>query len=632
MDGFRAFTWDLAHFPDPAALLTSLHAQGFHTVAIVDPGLKQDLAWPVYLDGLAKAVFVTQASGEPYIGQVWPGAAAFPDFTRAATRAWFAQTLVPLETALGIDGLWIDMNEPSDFNAAGTVPDTLLVDGDGHPGTMAGAHNLYALRMAEAAQAGLVAAHPNNRPFVLTRAGYAGIQRHAAAWTGDAPSTLQTLQGTLPMLLGLGLSGEPWVGSDVGGYSGQKDPGLFARWWSLGTISPFFRGHAEKSAPDQEPWQWGTEVLDLARAMLQQRMRLLPYLESLADVAHQTGAPVLRPLFWEFPEHKPTELVPDEAMLGPFLLYAPHSDPAQPTRQVTFPPGQWVQAWSGAVVQGPATVDVTGPLADLPLWLRAGAIVPRGPVRQFADDPVDGPLDVELVPGLMPTTFVLRQDAGDGPPDAPLRRTTLALTPTAGGQTFTATVQPGSTFTPPQTSWRLRFWRLDAAPTVVSLNGQSVNATAELDAGTGPAWHWDGNERTLVVRVDAATLALGTWSVVVAPVAAVTELAPPVQVKLHVTVPVGTPPTDTLYVAHSANAWTQQPLPWIAPGVAEGTVTVPRGQWFEYKYTRGGWPTVEKYPACVEAKNRYAFGAVHAAGDGVAGKVDTVWGWADWCP
>ena len=239
--------------------------------------------------------------------------------------------------------------------------------------TMAAAHNVYALHMAQATRAGLEAAHPDQRAFVLTRSGYAGIQRYAAAWTGDAPSTLAALQGTLPMLLGLGLSGEPWVGSDVGGYSGQKDPALFARWWTLGAISPFFRGHAEKSAPNQEPWQWGTEVRDLARDLLGQRYRLLPYLESLADAAHATGAPVLRPLFWEFPSEIATELIDDEALLGPFLLYAPHTQPDVKTRAVVFPPGMWLQAWSGAIVQGPTTQQVSGPLADLPLWLRAQA-------------------------------------------------------------------------------------------------------------------------------------------------------------------------------------------------------------------------------------------------------------------
>ena len=637
MDGFRAFTWDLAKFPDPKGLNAALHAQGFHTVAIVDPGIKQDASWPVYQAGLAQGLFL--GGTLPYIGQVWPGAAAFPDFTKPATRDWWAQQLVPQETQNGIDALWIDMNEPSDFNDKGTVPDTLAVDGAGQPATMAAAHNVYALRMAQATRAGLEAAHPDQRAFVLTRSGYAGIQRYAAAWTGDAPSTLAALQGTLPMLLGLGLSGEPWVGSDVGGYSGQKDPALFARWWTLGAISPFFRGHAEKSAPNQEPWQWGTEVRDLARDLLGQRYRLLPYLESLADAAHATGAPVLRPLFWEFPSEIATELIDDEALLGPFLLYAPHTQPDVKTRAVVFPPGMWLQAWSGAIVQGPTTQQVSGPLADLPLWLREGAIVPRGPLRQWAEQPVAGPLDLELVRGSLKTQFVLREDDGISAEDAPWRKTLLQLTPLTGGVQFAAAVQPGSTWQPAAQPWRLHLWRVDHEPTAVTLNGNPMTKLADGLTAAQNGWSWDANERTVTVRLDGSAWSL--WPTPLQPALKVevlydtswTELVPTVDVPLRVKVPAGTPPGSTISVAHSANNWQQVALAWnAATGLATGTVTVPRGAWFEYKYARGAWNSVEKWPGCAEASNRYAFGAVHALDWDHAGKDDEVWQWADLCP
>ncbi len=637
MDGFRSFTWDPLAFADPVGLLTALHGQGFHAVAIVDPGLKADPAWPPYAAGVADQLFLPAGSATPYQGTVWPGLAAFPDFTNPAVRDWWAKTLVPLETAVGIDGLWIDMNEPSDFNASGSVPDTLAVNGDGQAATMAAAHNVFALHEAQATFAGLQAAYPDRRPFVLTRAAYAGIQRYAAAWTGDAPSTAGTLAGTLPMLLGLGLSGEPLVGSDVGGYSGSSDPALYARWFALGSVSPFFRGHAEKSAPSQEPWQFGQEVQDIARELLNARYRLLPYLESLAWAAHATGTPILRPLWFEFPGDPALDTIGDAALLGPFLLVAPQLSPTNQTRTVIFPPGRWLQAQSGAVVLGPTQLDVTGPLADLPLWLRAGAIVPRGPVRQWAAQAVAGPLDLDVVPGPQPSQFTLHQDAGDGAADTPVRDTLLTLQPTALGTELAAAVQPGATFVPPPQAWRVRFWRLDTAPSAVWLGTQAVPQVADAKlANAALGWSWDGNERSLVVALPASALATA-WTLRIdhpqTPDGPPLLPAAAIDVPLTVQVPAGTPTAGPIYVAHSANGWQQQPLTWTGKlGEATGLVTVPRGQWFEYKYTRGDWTTVEKYPGCVEAKNRYAFGAVHTASLDVAGKQDTVWTWADKCP
>ncbi|MBI5608123.1 MAG: hypothetical protein HY902_04525 [Deltaproteobacteria bacterium] len=638
MQGFRSFTWDPAKFADPKGLTAQLHDLGFQAVAIVDPGLKADPSWPPYQQGLAGQYFLPAGAAVPYQGQVWPGAAAFPDFTNPKTRAWWAGTLVPQETALGTDALWIDMNEPSDFtaNQGGTVPDELAVDGDGHPATMAAAHNLYALRMAEATQLGLQQAYPQRRPFVLSRAGYAGIQRHAANWTGDAPSTAATLAGTLPMLLGMGLSGQPLAGSDVGGYSGSADPALFARWLALGSVSPFFRGHAEQNAPPQEPWQFGQEVQDLSRSLIGARYRLLPYWEALADAAHRTGAPPLRPLWWHFASALELETVGDQALLGPFVLVAPHLSPTATTRSVVFPAGRWLQAQSGAVIEGPTTLQVSGPLADLPLWLRQGAIVPRGPLRQWTGQDVSGPLDLDVVPGPEPSELVLRLDAGDGPANAAWRRTRLQQKPVSAGTELAASIEPGSTFSPPAQDWRIRLWRLDVAPSAVVLQGQPVPQVVDaLLPGTTAGWSWDANERSWRIRLPAA-IASGPWLLQVthpqSPQGPPLLPAPTIDVPLTVQVPPNTPSNAPIFVAHSGNGWAQQPLQWTAtPGIAKGVVTVPRGQWFEYKYTRGDWSTVEKYPGCVEAKNRYAFGAVHTVSLDQAGQSDQVWAWADGC-
>ncbi len=647
MDGFRSFTWDPDMFSNPAALLATLHAQGFHAVAIVDPGLKVDPAWPTYTAALNGGHLIGQTGpGTPaYVGLAWPGEVGFPNFFAPATRDWWASALVPIETQLGIDGLWIDMNEPSDFHAeppySGSVPDNVVAnDGAGHVVPMAQGRNTYALHMAMATHAGLAKALPDRRPFVLTRSGYAGIQRVASAWTGDAPSTATTLAGTLPMLLGLGLSGQPFVGSDVGGYSGSSDPNLFARWWALGSISPFFRGHAEKSAPPQEPWQFGIEVRDIARTLGQDRMRLLPTLESLADEAHRTGAPLLRPMWWHFPTEAAFDTVGDQAMLGPHLLVAPLLSTATHSRTVLLPAGRWVRAGSGAVDVGPATVTVTGPLAALPVWLREGALVVRGPPRRWTSEAVAPELmllDLEIVPGPAVSEFVLRQDAGDGPSDAPWRRTRLRHEPTSIGTRVAATAVEGSTYSPDPMSWRVRLWRLDQPPTTVLLNGTAMpKVPAARAPGSPRGYTWDPDELTVIVRLDA-TEAGADWTLDVAHPQSpagppLITPDPPLAFTLRVTVPSGTPQTTPVTVAHEHNGWTHVALAWTStPGVAEGVIQVPRGQWFEYKFARGSWSTVEKYPGCVEAKNRYAYAGLYAQGMADGPKEDTVWAWADGC-
>jgi len=379
MDGFRTFTWSPSAFPDPAAMTARLLAAHVHTVVIADPGLKVDDAWEVYRDALSGAHLLRSRGGELVTGTVWPGRSAFPDFTRPATRRWWGDRVAGL-ARLGVAGAWLDVNEPTVFpeTGGGSVPDETPVDGDGTATTMAEAHNVYGMLESRATREGLLRAAPDRRPFVLTRAGYAGIQRYAAVWTGDAPSTWVSLRQQLPTLLNLGLSGVAFVGSDVGGYSGRATPELFARWAQLGAVSPFFRGHVTQGVPDQEPWAFGTEVEDIARAQINERMRRMPYLEALFAEAETTGAPVLRALTYEFPDDPAAARIDDEAMLGPWLLVAPVLTQGASSRRVHLPPGRWFEVDSGAAWEGPADIDVGVTLAALPTFVREGAIVPRG--------------------------------------------------------------------------------------------------------------------------------------------------------------------------------------------------------------------------------------------------------------
>lgn len=622
LDGFRTFTWDPTTFPDPEGLLAGLESDGFKTIAISDPGIKRDAGWDVYDAGLAANAYLKKPNGEVFVGAVWPGDSVFPDFTLPAARAWWAAA-VEKNARRGLRGVWLDVNEPTVFPESGggqSVDDDVLADGDGAPTTMAAVHNIYAVYEARATFDGLAAAHPGRRPFILSRAGFAGIQRYAAVWTGDAPSTWTSLQNTLPMLLNLGMSGIPFVGSDVGGYSGGATPELYARWMALGSVSPFFRAHVTSGVPGQEPWAFGQEVTDISRVHIKRRYALLPYLYTLFDEAARTGAPVLRPLVWHFQDDVTAQTLGDEAMLGPDLLVAPVVTEGATTREVYLPAGRWFELASGAAYDGPTTITASLRLQALPIYVRAGAILPTQEPAQTADAPPPGRLTLDVYPTFGATRGMLYEDAGDGA--GPSRRAPFELVGDAGGASLAA-LTPSGDFVPPARTLVVRFHRVDHAPTAVTLDGAAVASAASVDTvlANGAGWAWDAADLTLVVAFeDHPGFALDARYD-----PAITLPGPDVAVPLSLKLPDGTPGDVVVHVASDVDGWAFHALQRTSETHASGTLLVPRGQWFDYKYSWGDWCTVEKWPGCAETANRYAFGAAHPA------KQDEVFTWRAWC-
>lgn len=625
MDGFRSFTFSPEGFSDPSKLVSDVEEMGFKVTAIIDPGLKHDPGWKIFDDGEAQGYFLAPPGGETYVGEVWPGPSVFPDFSHPVVRDWWAG-LVPYLTNHGIRGIWLDMNEPASFKAEykWTVPNTLACNGDGHATTMAEIHNVYALLESKATYAGMQSAVPFRRPFLLTRAGFAGIQRYSAVWTGDAASNWPALAMQLPMMMNMGLSGVPMVGSDVGGWEGGATPELFARWVEVGSISPFFRAHVQTTAPNQEPWEFGSEVEEISRIHISERYRLLPYWYSLMHLSSLTGDPVIRPLVYEFQPQTAIWDIGDQAMIGPWLMIAPVVEQGASQKAVVLPEGRWLEYHSGAHFVGPVTLNTEVTLQAMPMYLREGAIVPKGPWMNYSDEaPVD-PLTFELFPGTEQTRFLLVEDDGETPvmqqnPD----KVEYMLQQTPTGAVFAAGPRTGQ-FIPSPRRLVLRFRAVDHLPASVTLDAVQVAKVAGIQAfdETTPAWYYDANDRSLWVALDK-----DSQFEVVANYDPSLEIAnPTVDVTLRVTLPAGTPTTTQIHVATSANNWAQVPLAWVDSATAEGTVTVPRGEWFFYKFTRGGWDTVEKWAGCQEASNRYAFGKALPA------KEDTVETWNDWCP
>ncbi|BBL79526.1 alpha-glucosidase [Rubrobacter xylanophilus] len=415
MDGYRVFTWDRERFPEPERLLSELRKEGFRTVTIVDPGVKVDENYPVYIEGRENGFYCLTPGGEEYRNVVWPGLCAFPDFTSDRVRRWWGENLRSLLDE-GVSGVWCDMNEPSLFVPRhSTMPPDVVHPGDGRPRPHGEVHNAYGSLMARAVREGLLRLRPGERPFVITRAGYAGLQRHALQWTGDNSSWWEHLWMAMPQLQNLGLSGVAFCGVDVGGFFGDCDGELLARFTEFGVLQPFCRNHSAKGTREQEPWAFGEPYESVCRRMIKLRYRLLPYLYSLFEECHRTGSPILRPLLFEFPEDETTYATDDEFMLGSALLAAPITRPGIRHRHVYLPEGSWFHLWSGERFEGPAHILAHAPLGEPPLYARANHAIPLGPElshtgERSPEDPLT--LMIHAAGGSGSTT--LYEDEGDG--------------------------------------------------------------------------------------------------------------------------------------------------------------------------------------------------------------------------
>lgn len=385
MDEHRVFTFGES-FPKPKEMLKGLADNGFKVSAIVDPGVKDDRKFDVLKRGRAKNAFVKKSgSRADFVGEVWPGPSRFPDFTNAAVRKWWASEQTRHQR-LGLAGFWNDMNEPSVFNAPGkTLPEDSRHKTDFGPRTHREVHNAYGTLMAQTSREGALKAAPKKRPFIVSRGGNAGIQRHAAVWTGDNSSCWEHLAESVPMLLNLGLSGVPICGADAGGFLDDCTGELLARWTQLAAFTPFFRNHANNESCAQEPWVFGEEVESICRGFISLRYQLLPYIYSAFAEAAANGTPIMRPLAWHHANDPIAAKCGDQFLFGRDLMVAPVLQKDATARSIYFPKGLWFDFWTGAVVEGGQHIARPVELATCPLYVRGGAIVPMAVPRQFID-------------------------------------------------------------------------------------------------------------------------------------------------------------------------------------------------------------------------------------------------------
>jgi alpha-glucosidase len=410
MDAYKIFTWNKDRFPEPKRMLDQLKEMGFHTTVIVDPGIKVEKGYASYEEGLAKNLFLKYPDGTNYTGMVWPGWCHFPDFTNKASREWWGQSFKGY-VADGIDGFWNDMNEPATWGQR--FPSLVEFGFDGRTGTTQRGRNLYGLLMSRATYEGTRSLLGGRRPFVLTRAAFSGAQRYTAIWTGDNQSNDDHMMTGVRLINSLGLTGMPFVGMDVGGFTGNPPVHTFTRWVSISSFTPFFRVHTAIDTKESDPFSYGERNEEICRNYLQLRYNLLPYYYSAFYQAHTSGLPIVRSLAIEhsFDAKVYDGSYQNQFLAGPSLLVAPLEGNKE-IAKIYLPAGQWYDLYSDSVHAGKSEFYHRAELERLPVFVKAGAILPmQSPVLYTAQKP-EPTLDLHVYAGA-DGEFTYYEDDGD---------------------------------------------------------------------------------------------------------------------------------------------------------------------------------------------------------------------------
>lgn len=411
MDQYKLFTWNPVHFTQPQKMLADLKKLNFHTTIIVDPGIKIEKGYAAYEDGLKNDIFVKYPDGTNYSGQVWPGWCNFADLTSEKGRRWWGNQFKGY-IGDGIDGFWNDMNEIATWGQK--LPQLMNFDYDGHPSTTMRARNVYGMQMARATYEGAKNLMGGRRPFVLTRAGFAGMQRYTAIWTGDNSSYDDHMLLGVRLVNSLGLSGVANAGYDIGGFMGNSSPQLFARWMSVAAFTPFMRGHSMINSRSCEPWAYGEEVEEISRNYIQLRYKLMPYLYSSFYESAQTGMPVARSLAinYTFDGNIYNGDYQNEFLCGHGILVCPTST-TRDLAKFYLPEGNWYDLYNDKAYSGKQELILSNPVNRLNVFTKGSSIITmQSPVQNAAEKPFDT-LYVHVYNGTEKNSFVYYEDDGN---------------------------------------------------------------------------------------------------------------------------------------------------------------------------------------------------------------------------
>ncbi|MEM1121313.1 MAG: glycoside hydrolase family 31 protein [Bacteroidota bacterium] len=497
MDGYRCFTWNKDFFPKPSKMIADLQKDGFQTVVMIDPGIREDMDYHVYQQGFDHNYFCRRTDGDLMLGPVWPPNCGFPDFTNPEVRDWWGDLYETLYNENGVSGFWNDMNEPAMFKVNRcTFPDEVMHHYEGQPVNHAKAHNIYGLNMSKATTLGLKKLNPKKRPFLVTRATYSGGQRFAAVWTGDNIATWEHLQIGNRQCQRLSSSGFSFVGTDIGGFFQYPDGELMVRWLQLGIFHPFFRVHsmgnnddgsAEADAEkvrerdmkdrlDQEPWAFGKNFTPAARAAIELRYQLLPYVYTTFWQHVQNGTPVIRSLAFYDQQDTNTYDKEVEFMFGDQILVAPVTAPSVKKVDVYLPKGTWFDFFSGKKYDGGTTVKYKVKQTTFPMFIKAGGVLPFYPVMQYTGEKKVEELTLKVFAGSAAQNE-LYEDAGEGygytKKDFSLRRFATKLSP----KVFKITQKQKGKYLTDYSSIKLEIYGLDQSVKSCEVDGQLMEVS-----------------------------------------------------------------------------------------------------------------------------------------------------------
>ena len=495
-DRLFTLTWNPLSWPDPVGFNAQLDGLGFKRVNIIEPLMT--VYDPKWSNAAANGWFVKSPDGQPLIANIWMGDVSYLDFTKPAARTYFRNAMAPF-LATGVSGLWADLNEP----AANDMPYGLF-NFDGQPRYEYASRNVYALWETATLRDALLDAQPSQRPFILSRSGFPGVHRYAANWSGDTYSTWDSLRVQVQIAASMGLSGQNFFGADIGGFLGAPDAELFLRWLQFGAATPLMRNHSMNTSPLREPWRFGEPYTSAAKSVIEWRTRLMPYLYSLFAAAETGGTPVLAPTMFHFVGDSMTQTHNGDFMLGPAMLVAPVVSAGASTRSIYLPAGSdWIDYYTDELTPGGRTITVNAPVHQLPLVVRAGSIVPMGPVRQFAAQSVpDEPLLLDVFAGA-DGDFTLHEDDGAtlAYRSGNFIDSLLQWRESPGVAQLTVSSVGGSLAAPPH-AWWLQVRRWSGAPTRVLSNGIVLAANADPSKlGSAGGWSFSATSHRLIVRM-----------------------------------------------------------------------------------------------------------------------------------
>jgi len=505
--GNAPFTVNREYFPTFEKMILNFRAQGMHTILITDLHIKKDPnhGYAPYDTGTKNDVFVKNPDGSVYVGIVWPGDSVFPDFTLTRVREWWGG-LYKEFVGMGAAGFWNDMNEPSVFKREDkTMPlDTVHRLDDGSTLDHRAIHNVYGMQNVRATYEGLCKLQPEERPFVLTRAAYSGAQRYAATWTGDNSSTWNHLKMSTPMLMSMGISGYPLVGDDIGGFAGSPTADLLTRWFEVGAFNPIYRDHTAKDTADQEPWVHGARHEAIRRKYIELRYELMPYLYTAVEEATRTGMPLMRPIFLEYPQASDFYGDNRDFLFGRDFFVAPVTTDMVDAEEISLPPGDWYDFWTNTALSSKEKFKLQPRLDEMPLYVRAGAIVPVQPVVQSTEEKPAGPLELHVY---LPNGAAsgdcrgtLYQDDGHtfAYQKGEILRVNYACQVSAGSVSVTSSVEKNA-YEPWWNSAEVTIFGAAAAPKEVGIGNQVIRE-----------WRYDSQSRAVTLTVPDA---VKNWNV-----------------------------------------------------------------------------------------------------------------------